>query len=279
MSLQPQGLAEWLAFLKGADIPVLRHTARELERLRGDDALFNPRGIADVVTDDPLMTVKLLRYMQSHKHPNQRYELVEVKQALLMIGLDAFFRELPAMPLVEDLLHDHVDARVHLLQTVRRAQRAAYYAFDWALRLHDLHAEEVQVSALLCHVAEMLMWCFNPAPMLEVMRRQAADPRLRSSDVQKQVLGFCSLDLQRQLAIEWQLPELLLNLLDPAQSRSTRVRSVMLAANLARHSAHGWDNAALPDDYREIGALLRMEPERVMALVKAPVAVASTLVQ
>lgn len=279
MSLQPQGLAEWLAFLKGADIPVLRHTARELERLRGDDALFNPRGIADVVTDDPLMTVKLLRYMQSHKHPNQRYELVEVKQALLMIGLDAFFRELPAMPLVEDLLHDHVDARVHLLQTVRRAQRAAYYAFDWALRLHDLHAEEVQVSALLCHVAEMLMWCFNPAPMLEVMRRQAADPRLRSSDVQKQVLGFCSLDLQRQLAIEWQLPELLLNLLDPAQSRSTRVRSVMLAANLARHSAHGWDNAALPDDYREIGALLRMEPERVMALVKAPAAVASTLVQ
>lgn len=279
MSLQPQGLAEWLAFLKGADIPVLRHTARELERLRGDDALFNPRGIADVVTDDPLMTVKLLRYMQSHKHPNQKYELVEVKQALLMIGLDAFFRELPAMPLVEDLLHDHVDARVHLLQTVRRAQRAAYYAFDWALRLHDLHAEEVQVSALLCHVAEMLMWCFNPAPMLEVMRRQAADPRLRSSDVQKQVLGFCSLDLQRQLAIEWQLPELLLNLLDPAQSRSTRVRSVMLAANLARHSAHGWDNAALPDDYREIGALLRMEPERVMALVKAPAAVASTLVQ
>lgn len=279
MSLQPQGLAEWLAFLKGADIPVLRHTARELERLRGDDALFNPRGIADVVTDDPLMTVKLLRYMQSHKHPNQRYELVEVKQALLMIGLDAFFRELPAMPLVEDLLHDHVDARVHLLQTVRRAQRAAYYAFDWALRLHDLHAEEVQVSALLCHVAEMLMWCFNPAPMLEVMRRQAADPRLRSSDVQKQVLGFCSLDLQRQLAIEWQLPELLLNLLDPAQSRSTRVRSVMLAADLARHSAHGWDNAALPDDYREIGALLRMEPERVMALVKAPAAVASTLVQ
>lgn len=269
MSLQPQGLADWLGFLKQADIPVLRHTARELDRLRGDDALFNPRNIAEVVTDDPLMTVKLLRYMQSHKHPNQKYELVDVKQALLMMGLDTFFHELPAMPLVEDLLHDHVDALVHLLKTVRRAQRAAYYAYDWALRLHDLHAEEVQVSALLSHVAEMLMWCFNPAPMLGIMRRQSADPSLRSSDAQKQVLGFSSLDLQRQLATEWQLPELLLNLLDPAHARSTPVRNVMLAANLARHSAHGWDNAALPDDYREIGALLRMEPERVMALVKA----------
>jgi hypothetical protein len=155
------------------------------------------------------------------------------------------------------------------LQTVPRAQLSAQYAFDWALRLHDLHAEEVQVSALLSHVAEMLLWCFNPAPMLEIQQRQEADASLRSADVQNQVLGFTSLDLQRQLTIEWQLPALLLNLTDPAQARTPRVRNVLLAASLARHSAHGWDNAALPDDYREIAALLRMEPERVMALVKA----------
>jgi hypothetical protein len=30
----------------------------------------------------------------------------------------------------------------------------------------------------------------------------------------------------------------------------------------------GWDNAALPDDYRAIGELLRMDPERVAALVQ-----------
>ncbi|MDP3420937.1 MAG: metal-dependent hydrolase, partial [Thiobacillus sp.] len=40
------------------------------------------------------------------------------------------------------------------------------------------------------------------------------------------------------------------------------------AANLARHSAHGWDDAALPDDYREIGALLRMSPDQVVELVR-----------
>jgi len=43
----------------------------------------------------------------------------------------------------------------------------------------------------------------------------------------------------------------------------------MLAANLARHSAQGWDNAALPDDFRDIASLLRMEPDKVRALVKA----------
>jgi HD-like signal output (HDOD) protein len=269
MSQQPKSMADWLAFFGRADVPVLRHTARELERLCAEQSLLNASSIANVVTDDPLMTVKLLRYMQMHKHRSQAYELVDVKQMLLMMGLDTFIREIPAQPIVEDMLNGHLDALVCLLQTVRRAQRSALYAFDWALRLHDLHAEEVLVSALLTHVSEMLMWCFNPAQMLEIQRRQAADKTLRSADVQKAVLGFTGIDLQRQLTIEFKLPELLQNLLDPALSHSPRVRNVTLAVNLARHSAAGWENAALPDDYDEIAALLRMDPFKVKALVKA----------
>ena len=269
MQQQPKSLAAWLAFLRQADIPVLKHTTRELERLRADESLLNARSIAHVVTDDPLMTVKLLRYMQTHKHRNQKYELVDVKEALLMMGLDTFFREVPAIPISEDMLHGHLDALVRLLHTVRRAQRAAHYAFDWALRLHDLHAEEGHVSALLAHVAEMLLWCFNPAQMLEIQKRLDADRALRSADVQKQVLGFTGMELQRQLTTEWQLPALLMNLMDPAQANTIRVRNVMLAVDLARHSAQGWDNAALPDDYRAIAVLLRMEPDKVRVLVKA----------
>ncbi|MBT9541011.1 HDOD domain-containing protein [Thiobacillus sp.] len=269
MSQHSKGLSEWLAYLGQAEIPVLKSSARELDRLRADESLLNPRSIANVVTDDPLMTVKLLRFMQNHKHRNQKYELIDVKQALLMLGVDTFFREVPTSPVVEDMLQGHIEALVQLLQTVRRAQRSAYYAYDWALRLHDLHAEEVHVSTLLAHVTEMLMWCFSPVQMLDIRRLQQADASLRSADAQKRVLGFTGVELQRQLAIDWHLPELLQNLLDPALAKTSRVRNVTLAVNLARHSAQGWDNAALPDDYRDIGDLLRMEPERVMALVQA----------
>jgi len=274
MSQQPGSLTDWVAFLGRADIPVLKHTERELERLRDDDAQLNARSIADVVTDDPLMTVKLLRYMQTHKHRNQTYELVDVKQALLMMGLDTFFREVPATPIAEEMLHEHHAALVHLLHTVRRAQRSAYYAFDWALRLHDMHAEEVRVSALLTHFSEMLMWCFSPERMLEIQRLQAVEHTMRSAEAQKLVLGFAGLDLQRQLTVTWRLPELLGNLMDPAQAQSARVRNVMLAVHLARHSAHGWHDAALPDDFHEIAALLHMDTNKVMALVKAGPAIA-----
>lgn len=267
MAQQASSMAEWLALFGRADIPVMRQTARNLERLRDDQGLLNASSIADVVTDDPLMTVKLLRYMQSHKRTSQAYELVDVKQMLLMMGVETFFGVVPAQPVVEDTLRGHLDALVCLFQTVRRAQRAADYAFDWALRLHDLHAQEVWVSALLSHVTEMLMWCFNPEQMLDIRKRQLADKTLRSADVQTAVMGFTGVELQRQLTFDWQLPELLQNLTDPALAHTPRVRNVTLAVNLARHSAGGWDNAALPDDYAQIGALLRMEPARVASLV------------
>ncbi len=264
---QPQDLQEWLTFLTAAEIPVLRQTAREIERLRAREDDLGARAVANVVVQDPLMTIKLLRYLQNHKHSSQLRELVQVEQAIMMLGLDNFFENVPHAPVVEDVLDGHLDALVRLLRVVRQAQRASRYAFDWALLLHDLHAEEVHIAALLCYVGEMLMWVFNPQPMLKIRRMQEADHTLRSATVQEQVLGFKGMDLQRELTLRWQLPQLLQDMMDPAQAGHQRVRNVMLAVNLARHSANGWDDAALPDDYKDIAQLLRMKPEDVQAML------------
>lgn len=269
MSLHPKSLASWLAFLEQAEVPVLGSTAAELERLRGDDAQLTARNVANVVTDDPLMTVKLLRYLQTHKHRAQQHELIDVKQALLMLGVDAFLRELPAVPLAEDLIDAYDGASTQLFHTAERARRAAAYAFDWALRLHDLHPEEVQISALLAHASEMLMWCFDPQGMLDVRQLRCGDPTLRSSEAQRRVLGFPIVALQHELALRWRLPQLLVTLMDPAQAGAGRVRNVTLAVKLARHSADGWHDAALPDDYQRISELLHMDVHRVIDLVTA----------
>jgi hypothetical protein len=67
----------------------------------------------------------------------------------------------------------------------------------------------------------------------------------------------------------WALPELLLKLMDDDSANEPRVRNVMLAVDLARHSADGWSDAALPDDYARIADLLRSTPEEVKAMVGA----------
>ncbi len=263
-----KALQEWVAKLTQSDLPILKHTARELAALRADEVRLNAHAISKAIASDPIMTVKLLRYLQSHKHRKQTSEVVQVEQALLMLGLEPFFNNIEAKPLIEDMLmKEHAVALPPLLRVVHRSHRASEYAYDWAVQMRDLHFEEVRIAALLHDMAEILMWCFAPDKMLEIRSMQKSDKALRSRDVQTQVLGFALVDLQRELAVQWGLPELLLKLMDDAHANQSRVRNVVLAVNLARHSANGWDDAALPDDYKDIGELLRMKPEEVFLMV------------
>lgn len=261
------GLAGWVAFLSQADIPVLKQTARELDALRQDANKLSARGVADAIATDPMLTVKLLRYLQQHKRRSQTSEVVQVEQALLMLGVEAFYNKVPASPNVQDTMQGQTQALVELLHVVHRSHRASEYARDWAIRLNDMHYEEVRIAALLHDLAEMLLWCYAPQEMLQIHAMQQQDKTLRSRVAQEQVLGFNLPDLQKMLVKEWDLPQLLLELMDDSNAGKPRVRNVTLAVNLARHSANGWNDAALPDDYRDMGALLRIPAADAMALV------------
>ena len=263
------GVDGWVDFLTGADIPVLKQTARDLATLHEDENKISARGVAQVIAVDPMLTAKLLRYLQQHKRRSQTSEVMQVEQALIMLGVEAFFTKIPAEPTVQDMLTGQMDALVHLLHGVHRAHRASEYAYDWAVRLSDLHYEEVRIAALLHDLAEILMWSFAPQNMLKIRAIQQQDKSLRSRAVQEQVFGFALADLQKALVQKWELPELLLTLMDDANANQPRVRNVQLAVNLARHSANGWDDAALPDDYKDIGELLRVPAEQVMMMVGA----------
>lgn len=267
MAQEQKSLGHWLVFLADAEIPVLKHTAREIARLRQDEDNLGARDVALVVLQDPMMAARLLRYLQAHKHKNQSRELVQIEQTLLMMGISRFFDVIKPEPTVEEALHDHLDALVELLHVVHRAHRAADYAFDWALRLHDLHAEDIRIAALLHGLAEILMWCFSPAEMLQIRAMQKADKTLRSKEAQSQVLGFTLQELHRAVTEAWDMPDLLVYLMEDEQADNRRLKNVKYAVDLARHSANGWDDAALPDDYAGIAELLRLPVEEVMGLV------------
>lgn len=269
-----KGLEHWISVLTHADLPVLKHTARDLSALRADDKRLNTHSIAEIIARDPMMTAKLLRYLQQHKSKAQTAEVVQVEQALLMLGIEPFFNNITLQPLAEEMLKSHVVALPPMLRVVHRSHRASEYAMEWAVQLRDLHYEEVRVAALLHDIAEIMMWCFAPALMLDIRDIQQKDKALRSRSVQEQVLGFALIDLQKELVLQWGLPELLLTLMNDSSAKQPRVRNVELAVNLARHSANGWDDTALPDDYKNIGELLRMPAAQVMVMLEADAGIA-----
>lgn len=257
-------LDSWVAYFGQARLPVLRHTVTELEKLRGNAEFVNGRVLSSIILQDPLMTLRVLAYIENHRRKSQNTDITTIERALMMIGIEPFFREFNDLPLVEDNLKPHPKALLGLLKVMARARHASRWAREWALIRHDLDIDEITVATLLFDVAEILMWCFAPTLALEARAMQANDRTLRSVNAQQMVYNIPLPDLQLHLVKMWHLPELLATLMDRKNADSPRVRNVTLAVDLARHSANGWDDAALPDDYTAIEELLHIGHEALM---------------
>jgi HD-like signal output (HDOD) protein len=86
--------------------------------------------------------------------------------------------------------------------------------------------------------------------------------------VQRQVLNVDLAELEHALMQAWGLPQLLVDITnDHARQPTAQMRNVMLAIRVARHSAGGWDNPALPDDVHDIAQLLQMSADAVERLL------------
>ncbi|TXH44956.1 MAG: HDOD domain-containing protein [Burkholderiaceae bacterium] len=266
-----QALGSWLARFSQAEIPVMRQTARRLDDARQRSDRVSSRDISEIVLDDPLLSIRVLAYIQSLGSKRLRSEITNIASAVMMLGVEPFFRTFDRLPTIETLLGRQPQAQLGLLQVVVRSQRAARYAHDWAFARHDLNVEEVALAALLHDLAEILLWCFGPQVALEIRSRLQANRQLRSAAVQEEVLGFPLADLQLALCHAWLLPPLLTTMIDDRHADTPRVQNVKLAVDLARHSVDGWTNPALVDDFAAIERLLRVDRATLLARLQVPV--------
>lgn len=263
-------LGKWTRMLCTAEIPVQRATVEAIATLREDEDSVDANTIAGVVLDDPLMTLRVLMHLARVRSSRVVTDVETVTGAVLLMGVPPFLRTFDGMAVVEDLLAPHPVALEGLKRVLCRAHRAARFALGFAVLRKDGEAEVIHEAALLHDFAEMLIWCHAPNMALEMRRRQRQDPALRSVQVQRDVLGVELCDLEQALMKAWRLPELLVTMTDDRHAQTPRVRNVVLATALARHTQDGWDNPALPDDYEALGRLLNMSAEaahqRAMAL-------------
>ncbi len=265
-----QDLESWVLYFSGAEMPILRQTARRLDEARLKIDQVSGRDIARIVLQDPLMAVRVLAYIQPFRGKHLRKDITTIGGAVMMLGIEPFFSRFENPLTIESMLKEEPQALLGVLQVIRRAQRASGYAHDWAFARHDINDEEVTLAALLHDLPEILLWCFGPKLAMEIRALQQADKALRSAVAQEQVLGIHLVDLQLALCRAWHLPELLKTLMDDAHADQPRVQNVLLAVNLARHSANGWEDAALPDDFAAIEKLLHVNHDTLMSRLHLP---------
>lgn len=274
-------LDAWVAYVSRAEIPVLRRTARAFAVLREREDAVTVRDLASVIAHDPLMALKLLAHIEANRRSTQTTDLTTIDRAVMMLGVTPFFSTFEQLPQVEDVLGGQPQALLGLLKVMARARQASLYARDWAVVRHDVDCEEIALAALLHDTAEILLWCHAPALMLRVRDLQESQRGLRSAAAQQRVLGIRLHDLQLALVKEWRLPALLQTLMNDSQAEHPRVRNVVYAVNLARHSQKGWDDPALPDDYaaaeKLLGITREMLLERIARVAQQPPAAGDAL--
>ena len=268
LNIALRDLGAWTAHFRAADIPVLASTAETLEALRANEDAVDANSLGELIARDPLMTLKVLTYASTHRPSRVVTDIETVTSALVMMGISPFFRAFGPQATVEEHFADRPDALAGLQEVLQRAHLGASFALGFAAHRMDHDAAVIHLAALLHDFAEMLLWCHAPALALRIRAQQQGDPTLRSSAAQLAVLNIDLADLQQSLMKAWRLPELLIHISDDRHADNPSVHNVLLAVRLARHTAHGWDNAALPDDVSDIATLLNLSPNAALQLVR-----------
>jgi HD-like signal output (HDOD) protein len=261
-------LDAWTRYFREAEIPVLASTSRALEVLRADEDNVDASMLAEVIEADPLMTLKLLAHVAGKRRPGTFTETENVTTSLVMTGISPFFNSFGLQPTIEDWLHDQPLALRGLQALLRRAERAAHFAVGFAVHRGDTDVGVIRLAAFLYDFAEMLMWCHAPTLQQYIAQAQRENSALRTATVQRGVLNIELDDLRQTLMKLWHLPELLVRISDSRHAEQAIVRNVVLAVRLARHTMHGWDNPALPDDIEDIAKLLNAVPRVALAFVR-----------
>lgn len=268
LALAPCTLAAWACCFDPADIPVLATTAAALDELRLQEDAVDAQILAETIRLDPLMTLRLLAHVGALRRGRDGGDAETALEALVMLGIPPFFRAFAKLETVEQCLSGRFEAMAGFRRVLERAHRAANFATAFAVHRMDHDVAVIHEAALLHGFAEMLLWLKAPALAQEIRRRQLADPQLRSADVQRAVLNIALPDLQHELMTAWRLPALLVQITDVHRCAGPQLRNVLLAIRVARHSADGWDNPAIPDDVQEIAGLLNMGAEPTLRLLR-----------
>jgi len=260
-------LAAWTEHFRSVEIPVLEETALALEAMRAHEDGTDANSLGELIANDPLMTLKVLAYASSHRDARVVTDTETVTATLVLMGITPFFHAFGPQPTVEDRLAEWPQALAGLRAAVRRAHRGANFALAFAVHRMDPDAAVVHAVALMHEFADLLLWCHAPRLQLEIQALQGADPGLRSAVVQQHVLNIEVADLQAALMRTWRLPELLTRMGDDLHADNPNVRSIELAARLARHTSRGWEDPAIPDDIAAIGDLLNLSVHAAWELV------------
>jgi len=242
------GVDQWAAFLSNQELPSMLRSKMlmtALEEEKGDE--LSSKELSDIAYGDPFLCLRLLREAEKKRSRKLGHDTTTPLAAVLQLGV-ASFRELLANSPEADAMN------AGLAACDARAVLASQLAIHWGAARSDIAPDEVGLATLLCETGELLLWSFAPEIPQAALDTLTSGRAHRSADAQMQACGFHFKDLTLKCAEIWELPQLLVHLIQGKDN--IRANISRLCVDTARHLASGPDNPALPTDLAEARKLI-----------------------
>lgn len=238
------GVDQWAAYLGGRELPCMPRSKSLLQELEADRGeRLSARELAGIAGSDPLLCLRLLRAAEEKRVRRLGHETTTPLAAVMQLGTESF----------RNLLTDAAEtdeSNAGLAACERRSFLAQQLAMRWGTARADISPDEVAMAALLSEIGELLLWLFVPEIPEAALAALQSGRSPRSVQAQVDTCGFRFKDLTLKLALAWNLPPLLTQLIRGIDN--TRANLSRLCVDAARHlCAGGFADAALPSDIAE----------------------------
>ena len=257
----PETLEDWVEKLSDVVFPMFPGTIKSLKTLTDEDINRSvDRFCADILLD-PGAVIGIVRRANSGHRRRLGTQVATVENAAMMIGLKSMkelYKDVPCFT-----PPGTTPAERGYMHVVARAYHAGYQAYDWAIQRGDMTPKEVFVAAFLYDLGEMVLWLYGGEPMMRV-RELVLNEHMPEDEAQYMVLGFSQEQIGHELAKRWNLPEMVIECLQPDKARNPRALSVMLAAKLARLADINWYTPEMLECLQSVADLLDISLEEVV---------------
>lgn len=187
--------------------PIVFH---QIERVISDP-MVSAGAIAKILSEDPAMSVKVLKLTNSAFYGLSR-EVESVKQAVIIVGLEAI-KNLVLSAAVLDMFKGKNLDQDYQEGFWRHSLAVGFSARILARRNRDrgiVDPDSAFSAGLLHDIGKIIMCCYLPAEHGAIKEARESDPMPPDYVIEERIIGFQHTQLGAALAKQWKLPERLI---------------------------------------------------------------------
>jgi len=223
-----------------------------------EDESVTPPKLADIISQDPALSLTLLKKVNANRAPESGKDIVSSAQAAISLLGERVARELlQSVPAAETQLTQQ-DQLFLYSQICNRSLHTQQQMIHWAKHIGYHQTDEFRLPALLYFTGEALCCCHDFSHYLKYIKAGSADGS------ETEFFGFNFTQLSEALCSQANLPILISQAQRLESSKSQQAKMLFHIATICHLTEQGWYHSSIEQAFNQLAETLQLPVERVI---------------